>query len=223
MQRSHISGRVEHVVFVLATIVVLVVGLSAGLAAASAASPTVSGPVTGGAGAIQPPNLNGFDLAQVGYQQSEYFLDGDGQRLHGRDRRSPTDGKWTRRTPATTAAYKTRVVVYRPIDPSKFNGTVIVEWLNVSGQVDANPDWTHDAQRAHPRRIRLGRCLRPGGRREPAQVSRNHSCSCDVLRGSRRSGALRVAGRIPVTATRTTSSPRPARRSATTRRRSSAG
>ena len=31
---------------------------------------------------------------------------------------------------------------YRPIDPNKFNGTVIVEWLNVSGQVDGNPDWT---------------------------------------------------------------------------------
>ncbi len=35
-----------------------------------------------------------------------------------------------------------RVVVYRPIDPKKFNGTVLVEWLNVSGQVDADPDWT---------------------------------------------------------------------------------
>jgi hypothetical protein len=32
--------------------------------------------------------------------------------------------------------------VYRPIDPKKFNGTVVVEWLNVSGQVDADPDWT---------------------------------------------------------------------------------
>ena len=57
----------------LATIAVLVVGMSAGLAAAS---PDVSGPITGGAGAILPPNLNGFDLAQVGYEQSEYFLDG---------------------------------------------------------------------------------------------------------------------------------------------------
>jgi hypothetical protein len=45
-------------------------------------------------------------------------------------------------SPASTAAYKTREVVYRPIDPKKFNGTVIVEWLNVSGQIDANPDWT---------------------------------------------------------------------------------
>ena len=25
--------------------------------------------------------------------------------------------------------------------PKKFSGTVVVEWLNVSGGVDANPDW----------------------------------------------------------------------------------
>src|SRR2546425_1113972 len=60
----------------VAAVLILVIALSGGFAAASAASPTVSGPVTGGAGVPQPPNLNGFDLAQVGYQQSEYFLSG---------------------------------------------------------------------------------------------------------------------------------------------------
>ena len=44
--------------------------------------------------------------------------------------------------PIPTAPYTRREVVYRPTDPKKFNGTVIVEWLNVSGPVDANPDWT---------------------------------------------------------------------------------
>ena len=34
------------------------------------------------------------------------------------------------------------MVVYRPSDPKKFNGTVVVEWLNVSGGLDADPDWT---------------------------------------------------------------------------------
>jgi hypothetical protein len=33
------------------------------------------------------------------------------------------------------------VVVFRPIDQKKFNGTVVVEWLNVSGQLDDGPDW----------------------------------------------------------------------------------
>ncbi len=126
--------------FTIATILVLVVGLSAGLAAASAANPGVTGPVSGGLGAIQPPNLNPFDLAQVGYQQSEYFLEGTAT-AYTAATPLPTDGTITA-TPASTAPYKTRVVVYRPSDASKFNGTVIVEWLNVSGQVDGNPDWT---------------------------------------------------------------------------------
>ena len=38
--------------------------------------------------------------------------------------------------------YTTRIAVDRPIDPRKFNGTVVVEWLNVSGGLDDAPDWT---------------------------------------------------------------------------------
>lgn len=36
----------------------------------------------------------------------------------------------------TSPAYGTRMVVHRPADTSKYNGTVIVEWYNVSGQLD---------------------------------------------------------------------------------------
>jgi len=31
--------------------------------------------------------------------------------------------------------------VRRPEDPARFNGTLVVEWLNVSGGLDAAPDW----------------------------------------------------------------------------------
>ena len=51
----------------------------------------------------------------------------------------PSDGKWTI-TPTTTAAYKTRILVRRPTNPAHFNGTVIVEWMNVSAGESA-PDW----------------------------------------------------------------------------------
>ena len=136
MQPSARFRRHRTRLFALATIAVLVVGLSTGLAGGAT---TVTVPPPGG-GAILPPNINSFDLAQVGYQASEYFLEGTASAY------TPTgsltsDGNWTV-TPASTATYKTRVVAFRPIDPDKFNGTVIVEWLNVSGQVDANPDWT---------------------------------------------------------------------------------
>ena len=40
------------------------------------------------------------------------------------------------------ASYTTRIAVYRPVNPRRFNGTVIVEWLNVSGGTDDSPDWT---------------------------------------------------------------------------------
>jgi Alpha/beta hydrolase domain len=41
----------------------------------------------------------------------------------------------------TSPAYGTRMVVHRPADSSKYNGTVIVEWYNVSGQLDFAPEW----------------------------------------------------------------------------------
>jgi hypothetical protein len=50
------------------------------------------------------------------------------------------DGRWTVK-PDETADYKTRVLVRRPKDPKDFSGTVVVEWLNVSGGVDADPDF----------------------------------------------------------------------------------
>jgi hypothetical protein len=37
--------------------------------------------------------------------------------------------------------YTTRIVVLKPTDVAKFNGTVVVEWLNVSGGIDAPAIW----------------------------------------------------------------------------------
>jgi hypothetical protein len=101
----------------------------------------VAGPITGGGGVPQPANLNAFDLAQVGYQQAEYSLSGIAGAYTNGATPLTSDGKWSV-TRSSFAAYTTRAVVYRPIDPAKFNGTVVVEWLNVSGGVDADPDWT---------------------------------------------------------------------------------
>jgi hypothetical protein len=51
------------------------------------------------------------------------------------------DGRWTF-APNGSAPYRTRVVVRRPAKSSAFSGTVVVEWLNVSGGVDADPEWS---------------------------------------------------------------------------------
>jgi hypothetical protein len=95
----------------------------------SASSPEVS-ELTGGRGPFVAGTF--FDLATVGYQQAEYVLSGTA-RAYER-----TDGGIG---VAEEADYRTRIVVYRPADATAFNGTVVVEWLNVSGGLDAAPLW----------------------------------------------------------------------------------
>lgn len=120
---------------------VLVAGVAASSAPAATTGPApavVTGPVTGGTG---KPNLvtTSFDLASVGYTSAEYFLSGTAT-AYSSSRPLTADGRWTVQ-PASTAPYATRLVVYRPANPKRFNGTVVVEWLNVSSGFDSPPDW----------------------------------------------------------------------------------
>ena len=74
-----------------------------------------------------------FDLAEHGYTESEYFVSGTATAYERRD-----DGA----VAATESAeYRTRFIVYQPADSARFDGTVIVEWLNVSGGLDAAASW----------------------------------------------------------------------------------
>jgi len=125
---------------------VVVLGLTAGPADAVPARPTVTGPVPG---AIVFQGTS-FPLSEVGYTQSEYFVSGDAVSY------TPTatlgsDGQW-QVAPASTSPYTTRMVVYRPANPARFNGTVVVEWLNVSGGLDVGPEWIY----SHNELIREG-------------------------------------------------------------------
>ncbi len=106
--------------------------------ATAAANATVSGPITGGAG-VPSVSTTMFDLNKVGYEQSEYLLHGTASTFAPKVPLT-NDGKWTV-TASDPVDYTTRLVVYRPKDAKKFNGTVVVEWLNVSGGNDAGPDW----------------------------------------------------------------------------------
>ncbi len=94
--------------------------------------------------------LGAFDLKALGYVVEEYFISGTATsyKLTG----EPTaDGAWTAK-PADSAAYATRIVVVRPADPKTFNGTVAVEWLNVTGGLDVGPDWNY----SHREMLRSG-------------------------------------------------------------------
>jgi len=83
--------------------------------------------------------LSSFDLALLGYTTEEFFISGTASSYTLAEPPSPL-GVWNAE-PAATAPFTTRIVVVRPTDPKKFNGTVVIEWLNVSGGVDAGVDW----------------------------------------------------------------------------------
>ncbi|MBL7499274.1 hypothetical protein I6A84_18515 [Frankia sp. CNm7] len=79
------------------------------------------------------------DLPAAGYVQHEYAAAGTATSYKAVGGLSG-DGRW-RFEPDGTAPYRTRVLVRQPADAERFSGTVIVEWLNVSGGVDADPEW----------------------------------------------------------------------------------
>lgn len=153
MQSTHAISRLgdRFTLGISSSIFLLVVILLAGLARADAASPTVT-PAIGLPG-VGAPSGTTFDLSTVGYQAQEFFIEGNAssyQPVAG----SPflADGAWTIESDATQQAYKTRIQVYRPANARRFNGTVVVEWLNVTNQSDSMPDWLY----AHNELIRRG-------------------------------------------------------------------
>ena len=80
-----------------------------------------------------------MDLSSVNYVRQEYLFSGNATGYASQGKLS-RDGIWSVKE-SQNAAYKTRMVVIRPKDPSHFNGTVYVEWFNVTGGVDAGPVW----------------------------------------------------------------------------------
>jgi Alpha/beta hydrolase domain len=116
--------------------------LAFGAAAAARAdvpNPTVTGPIAATASPGDPSHAYPFfatnhDLAGAGYVEEEFFFSGTANRYS---------------TPALATGtvldgghpYTTRMVVRRPADPKRFNGTVLVEWYNVTNGFDAENSW----------------------------------------------------------------------------------
>lgn len=83
--------------------------------------------------------MGSYDLAGMGYQVDEFTAAGKATR-YALKRPATIDGKLDAVIDGT-ADYATRYVVVRPSDPRKFNGTVLVEWLNVTAGQDTPADW----------------------------------------------------------------------------------
>ncbi|MFZ0832056.1 MAG: alpha/beta hydrolase domain-containing protein [Mycobacterium sp.] len=83
--------------------------------------------------------LGSYDITSLGYTDDEYFVSGSASSYVPVGEHGP-DGRWDAE-PSGAADYTTRFVVLKPSDAAKFNGTVVVEWLNVSGGIDAPAVW----------------------------------------------------------------------------------
>ncbi len=108
----------------------VVLGAIAWLVPAGTASSAVAHPTVEEA----PAGLHGFpfslgccyyDFADQGYTLEEYLISGTAKSYQGE----------------APAAFKTRMIVAKPTDPAKFNGTVLAEWENVTAQMPAEPGW----------------------------------------------------------------------------------
>jgi hypothetical protein len=127
---------------VLATAIALPAA-PADLHAAPVPAPKVTGPVRAAApgdpGRDYPFHAAAVDLNARGYVEEEFFIEGAANRYATAPLASATvvDGNHP---------YKTRLVVRRPVAASRFNGTVIVEWNNVTAGRDLDIDWfqTHE-------------------------------------------------------------------------------
>src|SRR3712207_718075 len=82
------------------------------------------------------------DLAPAGYSEHEYLIAGEATSYRAAER--PSDGRIEveehERSP-----FVTRIFVRRP-PAGAANGTVLVEWLNVTAGVDAAPEFAYLAE-----------------------------------------------------------------------------
>src|SRR5688500_14426819 len=97
----------------------LLAPVAAAAAPADVPNPKVTGPIKAVEGS-RPWFATEVPLASLGYVEEEFFFEG-----------TASDG----------SAYKTRMMVRRPASKARFNGTVVAEWFNVTGNYDAEWDW----------------------------------------------------------------------------------
>lgn len=104
-----------------------------------ATSPVVTGPVAAKAAPGDQTHDYPFfaaleDLKARGYVEQEYFVSGAANRYDTPDGATGT-------VVDRQHKYRTRVIVRRPAEAARFNGTVIVEWNNVTSGHDLDIDW----------------------------------------------------------------------------------
>ncbi len=86
-----------------------------------------------------PYNATPLDLAKHAYVEEEFFIAAQGNTYN-------TPAGLTGSVKDSDHPFKIRIVVRRPKSAAKFNGTVVVEWYNVSQGHDGEYDWFQSAE-----------------------------------------------------------------------------
>ena len=128
------TARRIHIVALAALIAIMPLTLKA-----EVPDPVVTGPIaSGGIPGSSAHNYTFFatnhDLAIRGYIEEEFFVQGTANRY-------ATSPQATGTVTDSHHPYTTRIVVRRPADAKRFNGTVLVEWNNVTNGFDAENVW----------------------------------------------------------------------------------
>lgn len=103
----------------------------------------LSAPITGGTHGF-PATTTPIDLTARGYVEEEFFVESDAISYQAAGSWS-ADGVWSVQ-PDASAPFKTRILVRRPADPHGANGTILVEWFNVTSLVDVDIDFGFAAE-----------------------------------------------------------------------------
>lgn len=103
--------------------------------AASTASTSVEAAPTG-----RPATSRQAQLTPQHYAEQEWRLRGLAQ-PYAQQGDWTQDGRWTARASGAPHPFETRLLVRRPLDPARFNGIVLVEWLNTALGFDLDGGW----------------------------------------------------------------------------------
>jgi hypothetical protein len=84
------------------------------------------------------PSIN---LSALGYVEREFKMSG-GANVYRHNGFWFSNGFWSASVAQSNVPYTTRLLVRYPTDRAKFNGTVVLEWLNDTTGGDQDPVWS---------------------------------------------------------------------------------
>jgi len=103
------------------------------------AAAVVTGPITGGDRGQAFGAMPAAELSRTSYVEHEFFVSGTATAFKPSGVLT-TDGRWTVAA-ESTADFKVRMLVRRPADDKRFNGIVVMEWLNVTALAEGATDF----------------------------------------------------------------------------------